>query len=471
MEADSDSSDSMSDSSAADSSSADSVSSDDGDCEVSSDDGTCGSTCSGPSSIKSDLSSADGLSDDGHSDDSSSVQPTGNWHEVLCKLGRRLHMSKLRVILPCAGWDAPSQALQHLGVDHEVVGAWDVDSACHDVLRQVHHIKPGKRMPKSFHIGKTGDIQRVRVKSLPDADILCSGPPCPPFSAIGRRKMFKDPRSNILNVVLAWIFHLAQMSLKCFVLENVMGILSRPKSGGKSPVEVIMAKLSSHLPSCWRIEYLTTWSKCTAQNRKRVFIIGYIPVRGAPQCPLQKALPRLPPQDLSFIIKSGVKNTPLCDLSKRKRANLNKYKDLLSTKLHSREFSGQFAAIEIDRNPERKWGKAFRTDGLCMTLRASHSNIFIVSLGEGEPRIQRFLLPEEAAALQGMSADIIPSGMSRRRVFRGLGNSITVPVMGVVLSATLERAMGRKTSSSLAAVRSASSSSSTGDESSGSDSS
>ena len=82
-------------------------------------------------------------------------------------------------------------------------------------------------------------------------------------------------------------------------------------------------------------------------------------------------------------------------------------------------------------------------DGLCHCLRAGWHDLFIISLGEGStPKICRSLLVEEAAALQGISADIIPSGVSRSAAFRGIGNAMTVPDVGAEMVGALGRAAG-----------------------------
>ena len=43
------------------------------------------------------------------------------------------------------------------------------------------------------------------------------------------------------------------------------------------------------------------------------------------------------------------------------------------------------------------------------------------------------LTPAEGAVLQGMRPELLPKELSRRRLFKGLGNAMTVPVVGQVL--------------------------------------
>lgn len=362
------------------------------------------------------------------------------WRSVLAGLSFRT--PPVRVLLPCAGWDAPCQALQALRIPYTVAGAWETDMSCAPVLRKVHGIKPGRDLPSQFHLGRAGDVTRVPLRSLPDADALISGPPCPPFSTIGKRGLFSDPRANVLMVVIDWILHLADGSLRMFVVENVMGILRRMKKrGGQSPADEIINKLKRKLRHWWHIECIVMDSGSTAQRRKRVYIAGYRRV-GSECSPLQTALPQLPQQTLADIISRDVPNTPLSALSAKQRSNLHKYKLGLEKEFQDKKLRGQIVAMEIDRDPDKKWGASVNRHGRSMCLRRGHDRVFLMSLGEGSPKLQRLLTPEEAAALQGMRPELLPKDFSRRRIFQGLGNAMTVPVVGQVLYVVLKRALG-----------------------------
>ena len=172
------------------------------------DDGSSGSTSQ--SETESEGDSSDALEGTVNAF-SSAIRRGGDWQQILRRSMRSsscFFSWPVRVILPCAGWDAPCQALQILGVEHRVVGAWDTDAVCGDVWRAVHRLPPTKPLPPQFHTGLLrGDIKRVSLRELPDADLLVSGPPCPPFSAQGKRLHFSDSRAQEFNVVVKWIYH------------------------------------------------------------------------------------------------------------------------------------------------------------------------------------------------------------------------------------------------------------------------
>ena len=369
---------------------------------------------------------------DGGSEAGDGESTSMSWQSALGVCSRSFHPGLLRVLLPCAGWDAPSQALQHMKIPHVVAGAWEIDENCMPVLKKVHGIKPHEKLPSQFHLGCSGDVTKVKVRSVPDADLLVTGPPCPPFSSIGKGGLFSDPRYKVFKAVLRWIRHLTRKSLRCFVIENVMGMLRRSKDGGQSPAHRVMQYLKSDRGD-WHIECIRMDSACTAQNRPRIYIVG---VRCAN--PAQAVLlpaPRLPQQILADIVYRGVPDTPLSELTANQRSNLGKYRRFLSGEKWGRQHMwrwGHIVAVEIDRNPDKKWGVRVASHGRSMCLRAGHDRIFLMSLG-GPRRVRRLLTPAEGAVLQGMRPELLPKGLSRRLLFKGLGNAMTVPVVGQVL--------------------------------------
>ena len=356
-----------------------------------------------------------------------------SWQTALRMCSRSLRPGLLRVLLPCAGWDAPSQALQHMKIPHVVAGAWEIDENCMPVLKKVHGIKPHEKLPSQFHFGCAGDVTKVKVRSLPDADLLVTGPPCPPFSSIGKGGLFSDPRSKVFMAVLRWIRHLARKSLRCFVIENVMGMLRRSKDGGQSPADRVMQYLKSDLGD-WHIECLRMDSACTAQHRKRIYIVGSV----APTLRRQYCSRRPAFRSRLWLTSS----TEACQTHHCRSCPLARGPICRSTRILSQGKSGgrkhigrwgHIVAVEIDRNPDKKWGSRVAQHGRSMCLRAGHDKIFLMSLGEASRRVRRLLTPAEGAVLQGMRPELLPKELSRRRLFKGLGNAMTVPVVGQVL--------------------------------------
>lgn len=79
-------------------------------------------------------------------------------------------------------------AASNLG--HEVVFACDIDR---DVRRAYRH---------NFGLVPWGDIVELRPNDVPDHDLLMAGFPCQPFSIIGQRRGFADPRGSLFFELL-----------------------------------------------------------------------------------------------------------------------------------------------------------------------------------------------------------------------------------------------------------------------------
>ena len=151
------------------------------------------------------------------------VEASSAWTQSL----GTLYVSKrpFRLLLPCAGFDAPGFALKAMKIPFEVVGAWDVGRGPAKVLRSLY--------PHSVtHTGKqAGDITKVNPRDLPDAEGIVSGTPCPPWSSAGKGLAWDDARSSPFLELMNWLSELAckRKCLRFFILENVKGVKSKRK--------------------------------------------------------------------------------------------------------------------------------------------------------------------------------------------------------------------------------------------------
>ena len=86
----------------------------------------------------------------------------------------------------------------------------------------------------NFQFGQDGDLlggyqwsKKIQQTWL-EADVTVAGPPCPPFSAKGRRAGMRDSRAEVFCRVIDRLEVQAKNgTLKAFVLENVCGITHR----------------------------------------------------------------------------------------------------------------------------------------------------------------------------------------------------------------------------------------------------
>lgn len=115
----------------------------------------------------------------------------------------------------------------------------------------------------------SGDITQIEAKDIPNFDILLAGFPCQAFSIAGKRKGFDDTRGTMFFEVERILeYH----KPKCFMLENVKGLLSHDKGNTFRVMKDILEKKLNY-----KIYYKVLNAKDfgVPQNRERIIIVGF----------------------------------------------------------------------------------------------------------------------------------------------------------------------------------------------------
>jgi len=99
-------------------------------------------------------------------------------------------------------------------------------------------------------------------------DILVGGPPCQSFSMAGKRDK-NDPRNTLF---MEYVKYLDYFKPKLFIMENVMGILSKKTIKDENVIDIIIEKLSKNYNCIINKLYASDFE--VPQNRRRVIIIG-----------------------------------------------------------------------------------------------------------------------------------------------------------------------------------------------------
>jgi DNA (cytosine-5)-methyltransferase 1 len=259
----------------------------------------------------------------------------------------------LRVLELCAGAGTACLALQALLGREKVslAGAWDVDGS----LAAVHKVVHGQE--EALHLGPVaGDILRTPDSSFPDAHIVVAGPPCPPWSSIGQRGSFSDPRSSPFLRVVDILGQLARREsgaapLVLFVLGNVEGIRHRAGGSGRAPLGELMDRLGQALPSHWALSWsvLASTDYGLPQSRRRVFVVGRNTLRAGP--PAAGAPPpfrlRVQPRDLLDREASGSGPSRYTALQ---QGNLAGFKAWYAAEMADPARKGQLAFVDVSRD-------------------------------------------------------------------------------------------------------------------------
>lgn len=141
----------------------------------------------------------------------------------------------------------------------EIVYANDIDDNACAIFEKNFGIKPDNR-----------DIRTVSSSEIPEIDILTGGFPCQSFSIVAqnpKRLGVKDDRGKLFFEMCRI---LRDKKPKCFIAENVKGILS---ANGKSAFPLIIKEFED---SGYNVSYrlLNAVNYGVPQKRERVIIVG-----------------------------------------------------------------------------------------------------------------------------------------------------------------------------------------------------
>ena len=141
--------------------------------------------------------------------------------------------------------------------DNKCVMACDIDKECRIVYK------------KNFNMEPLGDINDIKIKNIPDFDILCAGFPCQSFSHAGKQKGFKEARGTLFFNICEILKY---KKPKYFILENVKNLYTHNK--GKTWKIIYDSLIELGYYTYEKPIMTNPLHFGIPQNRDRVFIIG-----------------------------------------------------------------------------------------------------------------------------------------------------------------------------------------------------
>jgi site-specific DNA-cytosine methylase len=166
-------------------------------------------------------------------------------------------MKKIKYISLFAGIGGFEQGIIGSGIPATCSGFSEVDK----YAKQVYDIH--------YSHSYLGDATKIRTESLPNYDLLVAGFPCQAFSYAGYQKGFCDTRGTLFFEIARI---LRDTRPKNFLLENVAGLLSH--QSGRTFQEMLKILTEMGYDVQWQV--LNSRDFGFPQNRKRVFIVGYL---------------------------------------------------------------------------------------------------------------------------------------------------------------------------------------------------
>ncbi|MBU4480052.1 DNA cytosine methyltransferase [Patescibacteria group bacterium] len=114
-----------------------------------------------------------------------------------------------------------------------------------------------------------GDITKVKIKNIPNFDIVCGGFPCQPFSQAGFKKGFRDERGNLFFQVAKII---KTKKPKAFFLENVRHLFSHDDGKTFATIKKI---IEEDLGYSFYYKIVKGTDFNIPQHRPRLFMVGF----------------------------------------------------------------------------------------------------------------------------------------------------------------------------------------------------
>lgn len=248
-----------------------------------------------------------------------------------------------------------------------------------------------------------GDLNQIKLESIPNADVIIGGFPCQPFSMMGEMKGFEDTRGTLFFRIVEIIKE--QISRgnkpKALVLENVRNL----KLHDNGNTFKVIKKTLEDLGYTVYDKILNSADYGIPQTRNRTFIVCFSNNKTQFNYPEKKVL------DLT-----------LQDLLEHDVADKYYLSDKILPTILSNGTGGYKGKSEIDLKIARP---------LCATMAKMHracQDNYVTQNGK-----VRRLTPRECARLQGFSDDfVIP--VSDTQAYKQFGNAVTVNVSNAVAS-------------------------------------
>ena len=258
------------------------------------------------------------------------------------------------------------------------------------------------------------DVRVRSTKDAPSCDVFISGPPCPPFSSLGKRKGTKASSGRLLRHSLQYI---VDKLPRVVIIENVRGFAFKRN-----------AALLAHLKDCLQamhysvhIRILCTSQSAVPQSRGRCYVVG---IRGQKVCfKWPKVLPMV-----------GLKHFLDRTLIEKKHALNSRQKELLSKLQETHKGRLEKAWYCFDAGATLKFVSCLK--GKCPCLTHSRPG------GPYLPRLRRFLTLREHGALQGLPSSVTlymqeACNGDERAVRAALGDAMSLNVLMRLLGKVL----------------------------------
>lgn len=259
-------------------------------------------------------------------------------------------------------------------------------------------------------LGEASGAELLARAGIERADFLIGGPPCQPFSVVGKRQGALDPRASLIGDFIRIV---EELRPSAFLLENVPNLAAI--AGG----EILDRTKSALAQFGYAVDHriVSAADYGVPQNRKRLIILGLKgrravrfpePTHGIPGQPFRstaQAIGDLP--DAGEFGETGIYNH--------------------EPTAHCADILERFSRLEPGKRERGSFHDRLHPDRPSYTLRAGSGNFS--PLRPVHYQHHRVVTVRESARLQGFSDNFLwPDRIPRLQQYRQVGNAVPPPM-------------------------------------------
>lgn len=289
-----------------------------------------------------------------------------------------------------------------------VAAGFEIDRRAVEAYDYNHAYRGSRGYVADLHEA-TGDELLARA-GINHADFVIGGPPCQPFSIVGKRQGASDRRANLIDHFVRIV---AEVKPSAFLLENVPNLATIEGGRILEQAEAALAGLGFTVDH--RVVSAADYG--VPQNRKRLIILG---VRGKREVRFPERSHGTPEQPLRSTAQA-IGDLP--DAGEFGATGIFNHEPTA----HSADILERFSRLEPGKRERGSFHDRLHPDRPSYTLRAGSGNFS--PLRPVHYQHHRVVTVRESARLQGFSDDFLwPDSIPRLQQYRQVGNAVPPPL-------------------------------------------
>lgn len=300
-----------------------------------------------------------------------------------------------------------------------VAAGFELDARAVDAYNYNHVYRRSRGFVADLNVATGAEM--LEKAGIDRADFVIGGPPCQPFSIVGKRQGARDSRAALIDHFVRVV---DELNPSAFLLENVPNLAT---IGDGEILERVKASLRD---LGFAVDHVVVSAADfgVPQNRKRLIVMG---VKGTNAVRFPEATygtPNRPYRSASEAIDD------LPDAGEFGETNIHNHEPTA----HSADMIERLGALEPGKRERGSFHDRLHPDRPSYTLRAGSGNYS--PLRPVHYRYHRVITVRESARLQGFSDDFLwPDRIPRLQQYRQVGNAVPPPMAEAFAKALAEQ--------------------------------